>query len=108
MHESGEIERGERKGRLVEEWRNIISPSSRRGFVLHRLPLAPAPLHPPLSSSLRNLCYSEPSIVALATRRACVSECVCVCVYAEQSWACSHLQCEQFVSEVVQTVTQLF
>lgn len=37
----------ERKGRLVKEWRNIISLSSRRGFVLHRLPSAPASFYPP-------------------------------------------------------------
>lgn len=75
MHERiwGDRKR-ERKGRLVKEWRNIISLSSRRGFVLHRLPSAP--LHPP--PLLGNLCYSEPSTVALATRYACASECVLV------------------------------
>lgn len=90
----GDRKRG-RKGRLVEEWRNIISPRSRRGFVLHRLPSAPVPLHlPPLSFFLENLCYTELSIVALGTRYASC---------AVLSWAHSHL-----VSETVQTVTAFF
>jgi len=44
------------KGRLVKERRNIISPRSRRGFVLHRLPSASVALRPPpLLSYLKNL-----------------------------------------------------
>lgn len=90
----GDGKRG-RKGRLVEGWRNIISLRSRRGFVLYRLPSAPAPLHlPPFSFFLENLCYTELSIVALGTKYASC---------AVQSWAHSHL-----VSETVQTVTAFF
>lgn len=43
----GDRKRG-RKGRLVEEWRNIISMRSRRGFVLCRLPSTPSTF-PPLA-----------------------------------------------------------
>lgn len=41
LNAGGDGKRG-RKGRLVEEWRNIISMRSRRGFVLCRLPSAPS------------------------------------------------------------------
>lgn len=47
LNAGGDRKRG-RKGRLVEEWRNIISMRSRRGFVLCRLPSAPSTF-PPLS-----------------------------------------------------------
>lgn len=41
LNAGGDGKRG-RKGRLVEEWRNIISMRSRRGFELCRLPSAPS------------------------------------------------------------------
>lgn len=47
LNAGGDRKRG-RKGRLVEEWRNIISMRSRRGFVLCRLPSAPSTF-PPLA-----------------------------------------------------------
>lgn len=101
MKESGEVERGERKGRLVEEWRNIISLSSRRGFVLYRLPSAP--LHPPPLSSLLGNLYSDLSIAALTKRYACAPECECL-----RRAELGPFSPPVFVSEVVQSVTQLF
>lgn len=47
LNAGGDRKRG-RKGRLVEEWRNIISLRSRRGFVLCRLPSAPSTFLPSL------------------------------------------------------------
>lgn len=59
----GDRKRG-RKGRLVEEWRNIISMRSRRGFVLCRLPSAPSTFLPSLFPP--DLWDSELSVAALA------------------------------------------
>lgn len=103
VKESGETER---KGTLVKEQGIIISLSSRRGFVLHRLPSAP--FHPPpILSFLGNLCYSELSIVGLAMK--CVTKCKCVCLCRTGPVLTSSVQLPTvFISEVVQTVTQLF
>lgn len=89
LNAGGDRKRG-RKGRLVEEWRNIISMRSRRGFVLCRLPSAPSP-----RSSLKT-CKTELPVVALALS--------CPCVRANQDLF-SPLQ---YVSAAVPIVTQHF
>lgn len=60
----------ERSGRLVQRWRNIISLSSRRGFVIHRLPSASAALLPSLS----------PNTMLPCTVQSSTEVCVCECV----------------------------
>lgn len=68
---------------------NIISLSSRRGFVLHLLPYTPPPL------ALRHLCFSKQPLlgaVSSYTNSVCVHSCLC----CEQYWFMS--LCRQWLS----------